>query len=393
MRRLINLILVLAIVGCNPGVEVTPRDEFVKIYDDDDFNERYEPIDVIQTSDDGYLVLSFYKREDSNFRGLYVLKADAEGEFASGTKFINDFVSPVKPLMQQGDRYYFFCMDQFSLGVRLIEMDADGNVINAHTVGTTYPLAAGTDGQNFVLQSYDHVNKRTVLSTVDVTGAIQQSSDFDIGAGDGVEEPIIDHFNQTGRYLPFLAGRASDGAYYFNGFYNFTLSLVFSDLGGSQPTGVCQGQQDEGGLNAVMATGANRFAVGRFNFGDNFIHPDAAIPTNSITSSVDLIGNPYPELVSNTHVEVAEHQINGKSVIIFGSSTNSGQIILMGYDPTTFELKGQLYLGFANPYQFGGFAATADEGLVVVGKTFVGGRFQRPCLFKITRDQTWQLAN
>lgn len=393
MKRLISLFLVIAMLGCNEKIDLQPQEEFVKIYDDDRFSEQYDPLDIIETSDNGYIMLSQYRRDDSNFRGLYIHKVNDLGDYESGSKFRNDFVSPVKSLMEIDGSYFFFCMDQFSLGTRLIELNSTGDVLNAFTVATTYPLSASKDGNDFILQSYDHLTKRTVLSVVDRTGAILNSADFDIGAGDGVEEPIIDHFNQTGRVLPFAAGRSADGLYYFNGFFNFTLSLVFSDLSGSTPNGVCQGQQSEGGISSVVSTGSDQFAISRFNFGDNYINPNASISTSSITSSLDLGGNSFPEITSNSRVEVKEVQINGQSVLIYATTTNSNQILLMGYNSNDHTLNALDYLGFANPYTLAGFTPTSDGGLAVVGMTRVAGRFPRICFFKLSAERVAKLGS
>ncbi len=392
MKQLISLFLIIALPGCNEKIDLQPQEEFVKIYDDDRFNEQYDPLDIVETSK-GFIILSSYRRDDSNFRGLNIIEVNELGDYESGSKFQNDFVSPVKSLMEKGGKYYFFCMDQFSLGVRLIELDDAGEVLNAFTVNATFPLAAASDGNNFILQSYDHLSKKTVLSIVDPTGGIVNSAQFDIGSGEGVEEPIIDHFNQTGRVLPFIAGKASNGLYFFNGFYNFTLSLVFSDLADDTPNGVCQGQQSEGGISSVTATGNDLFAISRFNFGDNYINPNVSISTSSITSSLDLGGNPFPELTSDSRVEVKEIQINGNPTLIYAATTNSSQIVLMGYNKNNFSLNAIDYLGFANPYSLAGFTSTRDGGLAVVGMTRVAGRFPRICFFKLSSNRVTSLGN
>jgi len=393
MNLLTKLLFGFVLIGCTVEDGVLPREEFVKIYDDDRFSEQYDPLDIIETSDMGYIMLSFYRREDTNFRGLNIHKVDQLGDYTSGMKFANDFVSPIKPMMENGGKYYFFCMDQFSLGAQLIELDENGVVLNVYPVSTTYPLAASKDGNNFILQSYDHVAKRTVLSVIDPTGAIMNTIDFDIGAGDGVEEPIIDHFNQTGRYLPFLAGKTSNGLYYLNGFYNFTLSLVFTDLTDTNPNGVCQGQQSEGGISAVVPTGNDLFAVARFNFGENFINPHSSISTSEISSSVDLGGNSFPEISRYATVELKELPINGQNVLMYATTTNSRQIVLMAYSKSDHTLNALEYLGFANPYELAGFTSTSDGGLAVIGKTHVAGRFPRICLFKISSSRIARMGN
>jgi len=207
-----------------------------------------------------------------------------------------------------------------------------------------------------------------------------------------VENPIISHFNRTGKQLPFHTGRTTDGSYFFNGFYNYTMSLVFTDLTSDTPSGICQGQQENGGISSTYHIGANRFAVSRFNFGDNYILPDADISTGDISSSVDLGGNPFPELVPDARVVLKSISANGQPTLIYGSTTKSGQIVLIAYEQNTGALAGTKHLGFVNPYEIGSFRGTKDGGLVVVGTTYVAGRFPRVCLFKLDEESLLQLS-
>ena len=49
--------------------------------------------------------------------------------------------------------------------------------------------------------------------------------------------------------------------YFFNGFFNYTFSLVFTDITSDDPIGVVQGQQDDGGFSAVTPLSGNKFAI------------------------------------------------------------------------------------------------------------------------------------
>ena len=79
-----------------------------------------------------------------------------------------------------------------------------------------------------MLLSYDNGNKESVISSGSVSGGVQASKGYSIGTGEDIEEPIINHFIRTGRQYPFEAGKVSNGLYFFNGFYNYTFSLVFT---------------------------------------------------------------------------------------------------------------------------------------------------------------------
>jgi len=181
-------------------------------------------------------------------------------------------------------------------------------------------------------------------------------------------------------------GKASGGLYFFNGFYNYTFSLVFTNFG-DDPVGVVQGQQDDGGFSAVTPLNGNKFAASRFNFGTNFLLPNKELSTSGITSSTDLGGYSLPELVPNANVRILRAAVDGKNVLIYGSDTKSKQIGLLFYDESTGDFISSRYLGFSNPFEVASLEQTSDEGLAVCGTTYLAGRFPRICIFKLSKDQ------
>jgi hypothetical protein len=382
--------IVLAFVAFSCANESEPainEAKFTRIYDNNRFNASYFPIDIVQTPDNGYLVLGGRRLEDTNFTGIYLLKVNSLGEVVKEVEFDSDFVNPIYPILTAGDNFYFFCMTPIGLQTRLAEMDASGQINQMIPVGGTYPAAAAADGSNFVLLSYDNLNKESRVSVVTPAGVISRSRGFSIGPGDDVEEPLINHFLRTGRQLPFLVGRVPGGGYFFNGYYNYTLSLVFTDLNQPVPQGVVQGQQSNGGMNSLLPLGGGRFAASRFNFGDNYFLPNVTLNAGGISSSVDLGGNPMPELASNSTVKVIPLTIDGKTQVAYTSFTRSRQIAILAYDQATGNFLGSKYLGFSNPFEVASMVQTRDGGLAVCGTTYVAGRFPRICIFKLTANE------
>ncbi|MBL7871848.1 MAG: hypothetical protein JNM78_09575 [Cyclobacteriaceae bacterium] len=387
MRLLALAIIALVLMGCsNDSDPAADKANFTRIYDNNKYDASFYPIDAKQTPDGGYLILGGRRIQDSNFSGIYILKVDELGGFISEQEVDENYVNPIGPLLESGGNYFFFCMTSVGLQTQLFQLDGDGTISNPVSVGGSYPAASATDGNNFMLLSYDNFNKNTVVSVVTPSGSITQSKGFSIGAGDAVEEPIINHFLRTGKQIPFLVGKAGS-QFYFNGFYNYTLSLCFTNLLADDPQGIIQGQQDDGGVSQVMPLDGGKFALARFNFGDNYFLPNATLNTSGISSSTDLGGNPFPELVGYASVKILRTTINSKKVAIYGSDTRSKQIALFGYDESSGEFMGSRYLGFSNPFEIASIAPTADGGLVICGTTFVAGRFPRICLFKLSQDE------
>ena len=164
-------------------------------------------------------------------------------------------------------------------------------------------------------------------------------------------------------------------------------------MSGGNPQGVSQGQRDDGGISSAAHLDGSRFALSRFNFGDNYFLPSTDMATGSITSSVDLGGNPMLELKPDARVVLKKVEINGEDVLLYGGDTNNRQIVIYAYDFQTGEFLGSKFLGFSNAYELAGFSTTMDEGLVIAGTTYAAGRFARISLFKLSQKELIDLIN
>ena len=385
-KYLISLTLFLLAACSNESDPTADKANFVKIYDSNRYNTSYNPIDMKQTSDGGYLILASRRLDESNFQGAYILKLDEFGTFVSELLVDEQYVNPIGELMFSSDSYFFFCMTELGVRTQLVELNIEGEIVHITNVGGTYPTTAALDGSNFILLGYDNASKESVVSIVSANGNILQTATYSVGAGDAVEEPIINHFLRTGRQFPYQVGKTTGGQYFFNGFYNYTFSLVFTDLG-TGGLGVVQGQQDDGGISQVIQLNGNTFATARFNFGDNYFLPNASLNTTGISSSSDLGGFMLPELINNAPVRIEISKINNTNVILYASNTKSGQIGIYVYDFTSGEFLGSRYLGFSNPYEINSIINTSDGGLAVGATTYVTGRFPRITLFKLSGDE------
>ncbi len=397
----LGLLCALGLNSCdlfdNPDAEA---ENLVRIYDNDRFNFGYFPLDVEQTSTGGFLVLSEFQADSSDFRGVHMLLADEDGEFLTERELPQSTVSPTENLMKIGQAYYFFAMNNTTLFSKLMQANEEGQVIEVAETDLEYPLAASlnNDGSGFVLLQYNRGSRESAIHQVSTSGDVSASQGFTIGVGEFEVEPdIIDHLTRRGRILPFMAGHLGGNSYYFNGFYEFTVSLVFVDFssGDGDDPGVVQGFRTERAISSLAPLGGDIFALSRYGFGDNFILPNEPLETapGSIASSNDLVGNPFPELTEDARVQAHLVQVDGRDVVLYASDTKGKQIILMAYDPASGVLLGTRNLGFTNPYEFGGLSLTEDGGLVVVGTTFVAGRFPRIALFRLSPGELSSLAS
>ncbi|MEJ7645375.1 MAG: hypothetical protein WKF87_12335 [Chryseolinea sp.] len=365
---------------------------FLTIFDNNKFDASYFPIDMRQTPDGGYIVLGGRKlegEEESDFTGIYLMKADQFGNFVKEMVVASSSVNPVADFTEYQTKYHFICMDANSQQTQIASVDANLESISISPVqgGITYPAAASFVDNNFVVVGYNNGDKQTVISIVNPDGGVLSSKGFSIGVGEDVEKPILQHYLRTGKQYPFEAGKATNGLYFFNGFYNYTFSLVFTDMNADDPIGIVEGQREHGGFSALTPLNGNRFASARFNFGENYLLPGKDLQSSGITSSTDLGGYNLPELVDDANVRIVRATIDTKNVLIYGSDTRSKQIALLYYDESTGVFISSRYLGFSNPFEIASITQTADGGLAICGRTYLAGRFPRICIFKITREE------
>lgn len=394
----ILLSLALLLVTCSE--ESSPQfeaDNFTRVYDNNQFNSLYSPVDIKQTPDGGYLILASMRIDTvktESFYRIYILKADKYGKFVKELEVDPQYSNAVPDLIAVGEQYYFVCMDQ-SVQAKLMTVSADGDIVATADMGLTYPMAVALDGTGLVCLSYNHFDKKTVISTVNTSGIVGTSQSFDLGAGgeDDIQNDIIESFMINGRKLPYFVGRIPGSSYYFNGFLNYTLSLAFTSLSGANAGGIVQGQQNNGGMSALVPLGAGKFAAARFNFAENYLIPNLPLETNSTHQATDLGGLNLPEVTANSAVKILRATVNDKNVIIYAVNTESRQIGLLFYDEATGAFIGSRYLGFSNPYEIGSLIQTEDGGLAVTGTTYVAGRFARICLFKFSSAELAKNVN
>lgn len=380
------------LTGCDiRDNEIEPGLSFNRIYNTDSFTDTYYPQDIVQTSDSAYLILS-----TTDSWTPFLLKADAEGFYSWDLSLPEPFVNPLDELYQQGDDLYMICMDELNLGTYILRINPAGGspevVFNSQEI--EYPLAASTtpDG-GWLIQSFDREARRTRLTKLSPAYDVEWDENFNIM--EDVEEQVIKHLTRTGKRLPFLCGYApgtgNSGYYYFNGFNNFTISLTFVNPTDGSPLGVMNGFRDLEYINAIQPLSNGNVALAKNSYGDNFLLPQAEVNTRAVSTSSELSTNNFPEIDPTARVVIKNIQIQNRDISLFATHTKSKRISLYVYDAENGSLQDIFYLGQSAPYEIGGLDRTSDGGLVVAGRTFVGGRFPRLCLFKLTREEVENL--
>lgn len=381
--RGLSLSFLILLISCSEE-EVSAEDSFFKIYDDSNADLSYNPIDFVQTTD-GFILLTGTELNNSDYMGIKLVKIDSEGEFELDVD-LTGYVVPIGDVQLIDSVAYFFGMNPLTLDVALLGVNTDLQlVVESVFTGLEYPLASSVTSNNeLILLSYDPLNLNTELSLINPNGTYINGVSMSIGPGSDVESEIINHYLQTTEQpLPFFCGEISNGSYYFNGFYNYSFSMVFTDL--SSVNGVMQGQFVNAGVRYATPLANGNFALSGYQFDENFLLPSVSINTNEIASSVDLYAGDVSELKAYTPAKIISYDIQGETYTIFASETKGNEIILYFFD-SEGNIDGIHQLGFLTPYGFSSLKVTDNNSLTVLGTNFVAGRFKRIALTKLSED-------
>ncbi|WP_339814981.1 hypothetical protein [uncultured Imperialibacter sp.] len=384
MKKLYYLIALLVLLGCKKDDEV-PVTSFTRIYDHSNYNVDYRPLDV-EEGTDSYVILATTTLDRTQFPGIQLVQVDKEGEFESSYEFSENTIAPTSDLMKIDTFFYFFAMDPVSLQASLVSFTPGfGNITATPLNGLLYPLAGSLTSDNqFLLLSYNPDDKLSVISKVDRTGSVGSTAAYTIGPGSDVEEAIINHYTQPDdKSLSFFCGEVSGSLVYFNGFFNYSMSLVFSNFSGD-PAGVVQGQFTDAGIRSVLPINGSTFAISGYQFDDNYIYPSVTLSTGGLSSSVDLYTSNAAEWRPHTPVVLKNYMLNEVQYIIYAAETKSRQIALYMYEKNSGNFAGLTHIGYANPFTLSSLTVDEENHLVVLGTTYVAGRFRRIFVEKIS---------
>lgn len=370
---------VIVLSGCKKD-DFQPEESFIKIYNDLEGNKNYVPLGIQQTNDQGYLILSAYGGWN-----ILVMKIDKTGEFLWKTVLPSNYVNAVAGLIKHQDNFYFACMDDVGLFTYLMQIDDVAGTVNevANFSGIIYPTYAYSDGNSFYIQNYEREMYQTgihrlasSLTTVDQSGSVNILTD--------IESRIVDHITYNGRRMPFFI-TSINNQLMMSCFYNYSFSLVFlnSNL---QFSGVYNGANFNGGVNAVLPLGGTYYSIARFSFDNQYFNPKAALNSTTIDIAENIPAQGFSEIDPTKPVVIKSLQINGVAHQTFIASTKSNQLLLHFFDDAG-TLKGKKYIGQNTPYTICDAFATADGGLMLLIQVKIMGSYNRIATVRLSNEE------
>ncbi len=388
MKNILTYIILLSsfalILSCKEEEEIQPDESFLKIYNDETFENVFTPVDFVQGSDSSYFILGSY-----DINNAYVMKVDKEGNFEWDFKLNEEDVNPIPGIVEKNNTYYFFCMDELTLNTKLYRVsDSSSSPQLQNSYNISFPLCASkTSSGGMIMLSYDFDNQESRLNEFDANFNLTNADADGFPVMEDFLELIDGHINGTGNKMPFFTGE-SDSRYYFNGYSDYTLSIHFLDKNTYGLTGKINGfQKGEEAVSGLLNIGSNEYFLTRYSYNENFIIPSEPINEGNIFTSTDFPGNDHPEITQRAFFDMKEINVNGTPSVVVGTTTKTNQIILYFYNPNSGELQGSRRLGFNNPYSLVKVIQSLDGGLAILGNTYVTGRFSRISIYKISQKE------
>ena len=369
--------------------DAKPKDEFVKIIHEADYNTKVYPVDILQTADSSFLILSAVYNNDNSYvwHTPQISKTDASGKVLWQQKLESPYVNPVGKILDISGEYYFVCMNENTLSTYIMKINKETGetTVSATLDDIKYPLYSYVSSNNSVLiQGYNHFARKTIFAKLSSSFSVTFKKEYYLY--EDAEEMILSHITKTGKQFPLKIGELSDGNYYINGFYNYTFSTLFIDKDSGNITGVVNGFRYEAGISSFIETSAGTFALSIFNQNDNYFITNKEISTSATSSVENLKGDYISDLQQNAHVVGKLIKTSSEDMFVFASSTKSNEIVLYFYDKANGKLLYTKHISDSNPVEIQSLIQTDNKSIVVLAKTFVNGRFPRIFIAKTELD-------
>lgn len=390
-RLLPVLFLLLIASACDiKKSDADPSESFTTVYDHPDMDLSFYPVDMVQTSDGGFLVLSVYTDTVlSTFPLIRLMKTNKSGALVREELLDESYCSAVPSLVRNGNMWQFVCMDAVNQNVKLMEVSEDlSNIAEVSELSGKYPLYLYADShQNFVLLSFDRIARTSVLTKYADDGAQLWQVSFNII--EDYKNQVETHLKKGNRQFPFFitqAGSPNLTHYLVNCFYNYTMTLLFAGQTSGNRTGQLNTYQDEAAISSIAFLDNSRFTVSRYYMGANYVFPSVELDMNDTQGADTFEDIQLPELTADAAVKSMVATFNNREVVVLASQTKSNRLVLYFFDKAEGTLLTTRYLASTNPVKIAGLITTSDNGLAVLAQTFVAGRFPRTAIFKVSPE-------
>ncbi len=387
MKKLVLYIsLAILAVSCEINQkDINPTDEFVKIYNHPDEAEAYYAISIFQVSD-GYLILTGLKKKGDDFPKAIIIKTNNLGEIIN--TYPTNWVAPAPKIVQLGSQIGFVAMDNQYGGHFITINSVTGEEIGSTALPEIYrPLSVNVINNNLVVLGYSF-SRESIISLYGSDLSNINTSYF--GTGNEYLTQIDNHLMKSGYEFPFFIGGYSSEngkGFFVNCIISATLRINFFHEDGSSTGGYIWAHQAIfSAPSSFIHKEGNMFALTRYNNGLNYISPSVQVDVNGIQHFNDSTKNPLFILPEKAKITANTVSFDGTEFMTFTSVSNANSIMVSQYTLDNDNVFHTVEIPFNDRLEVVDVIQdTEDEGLVVLARTFITGRYVRPMVVKIPK--------
>lgn len=376
--------------SCDNEDVFSPQESFTRLYNDAGTVADYHPVDIVQTQDGGYLILSAFDEWQ-----VYLMKINSQGRFVWDRLLSDQYVNPVGEFLLIEDSLHFMCMERQTREATIFRVNDFEEDINQFVSyqGLIDPLDVRiTSAEELIVLS--HQSPANAMGFSLIGNNFSQRWGRLFPTGEDISELVENHLRNRIERLPFFCGSlAGNGGYFFNGITEDNLSLVFTNSISGEFTGAVDGVGQAAAVSGLVPLSGNSFAVAHFNLNNYFVSAEQTINTNA-TGTINLLeGRRFPDLQTGKRTLMRQIEVDGRRLICVISQTRDLKVRLALYNETGGSLAGAQVLGFGNPLDITSVKPTRDGGLILLGSSNVSGRIKRLYVIKMAKEEILTLLN
>lgn len=381
------LIILSAIVlfsSCGEDlIEFQATEKFNSIFDNPSEGLNFQPLDAIETSDGGFMVLSALANE-----AIFILKINNRGDFQWSRQLEPQYLKAIPNLIKKGDNYYFIGSSLPDYSATLFEIKDLEQSIEAVRTYTSYrnPLAFNSfTPESYLLLTYNDTTG-TVLSKILDGFAMEWARKFDDIKN---ADQKLENFQNINRTDFFVGSFNAGSVIYFNSLRNEGLNLTYTDNQGIETGKIRTSQRDM--INSVTPQ-ENGLLTLNYTFRNQayFVNNYQPIANDSINLQV-LGGEILQDRLNIQNATSSTISIGTVNYMVNGYSTLDGRIKLNFYNAQTGQQVAIKYLGGIDPLEVVKIIPTRDEGMAILSKITIAGSKERINLMKIPKEEILEI--
>lgn len=384
------LVIASLIASCDINQkDISPEGEFVKIFNHPDEQLRFFPQSVEELDNGGFIILSGVKSDtaENEFPSSHLIGTDKQGRLIWSDE--NNYLAPEGRLLKKDNGMSYVAMDNQFNGVGLDIDVTSGQVTRQVPLDLKMPLFSYVNSRgDFLVLGHDFISRASKISLFSKEFDPLRTTSLNINTD--LKNIVQKHLNKSGKQYPFFIGEFFDNpdpGFFVNCFSNYSLRIVFLDQGGNLLNGDIYSFQTEAAVSSFVQQEESRFSLTRYYGGNNYLISEINVQSDVSQNFNNIDANSLFELSPDAPVRSLKPKIDGVESILFASQTNSNSLIIYQYDMGTDEEISVYMQDFNNKIEIADMIQAKDEGIVVLGKIFVLGKYPRPLLVKIPADE------